>query len=285
MLLTRHELDGHAAFHDEGAFLLSSCPFPGDIPLGRYELPRRSGDAHLYRLTHPLAEAVLTQAKQRALPPAEIHFDYRGHGGKITLLEPLAGQSGWLALSRCTLESLNQAEDHLIFAAVTDDGQLLDEETARRLFTLPGRTATPLPVGAGPGVWAGRLDERTQRCQAAIQEERAQRNAQCFEAEAEKLDGWADDLKLGLEREIKDIDREIREARRVATRALTLEDKLAGQKQIKTLEAQRNQKRRSLFDAQDRVDQQREALIAQIEGKLAQTMTVDPLFALRWTLS
>lgn len=93
------------------------------------------------------------------------------------------------------------------------------------------------------------------------------------------------DRKLGLEREIKDIDREIKEARRAATRAVTLEDKLSGQKQIKALEAQRNQKRRSLFDAQDRVDQQREVLIAEIEGKLAQTMTVDPLFALRWTLT
>lgn len=32
--------------------------------------------------------------------------------------------------------------------------------------------------------------------------------------------------------------------------ALSLEEKLAGQKQIKALEALRNQKRRSLFDAQ-----------------------------------
>ena len=44
--------------------------------------------------------------------------------------------------------------------------------------------------------------------------------------------------------------------------------KLAGQKQIKALEAQRNQKRRTLFDAQDQVDRQRDELIALIEGKL-----------------
>ena len=75
-----------------------------------------------------------------------------------------------------------------------------------------------------------------------------------FEAEADKLDGWADDLKLGLEREIKELDRQIKEARRAATTALTLEEKLAGQKQIKALEAQRNEKRRSLFDAQDDVE-------------------------------
>ncbi|EGQ60570.1 helicase, SNF2 family, putative, partial [Acidithiobacillus sp. GGI-221] len=67
--------------------------------------------------------------------------------------------------------------------------------------------------------------------------------------------------------------------------ALTLEEKLAGQKQIKALEAQRNQKRRSLFDAQDQVDRQREELIAQIEGKLNQHATDEKLFALRWSLA
>jgi adenine-specific DNA-methyltransferase len=60
----------------------------------------------------------------------------------------------------------------------------------------------------------------------------------------------------GLERDIKEIDRLIKEARPAATTALTLEEKLAGQKQIKALEAQRNQKRRSLFDAQDRSGRQ-----------------------------
>lgn len=39
----------------------------------------------------------------------------------------------------------------------------------------------------------------------------AERNAQFFEAEIEKLDGWADDLKPCLEREIKEIDRELNE--------------------------------------------------------------------------
>lgn len=102
--------------------------------------------------------------------------------------------------------------------------------------------------------------------------------------EVNKLDGWADDLKLGLEREIKEFDRQIREARRAATVALTLEEKLTGQKQIRTLEAQRNEKRRALFDARDKVDEQREELIAEIEGKLAQQTSMSHLFTIRWTL-
>jgi len=283
MQLTRHELHGHAEFLGDSSFRLKALPFPektAEIPLGLYELPRRSGEAHLYRLNHPLAEAVVAQAKSRALLLAEVHFDYGKHEGKVTLLRPFVGQSGWLSLSLLSVESLDQAEDHLIFAAGTDDGQVLDEEVAARLLTLPGSVA-----GTNQGQQAHATFETIiQQRQAAIQRSISERNARFFEAEAEKLDGWADDLKVGLEREIKDLDRQIKEARRAATTALTLEEKLAGQKQIKALEAQRNQKRRSLFDAQDQVDKQREELIAQIEGKLAQVTRLENLFRLRWQL-
>jgi adenine-specific DNA-methyltransferase len=91
-------------------------------------------------------------------------------------------------------------------------------------------------------------------------------------------------LKVGLEREIKELDRQIKEARRAATAALTLEEKLAGQKQIKALEAQRSQKRRALFDAQDEIDRQREQLISDIEGKLQQRVSLTRLFSIRWRL-
>lgn len=124
----------------------------------------------------------------------------------------------------------------------------------------------------------------TAKRQAAIQLSVSERNARFYEAEADKLDGWADDLKVGLEREIKEFDRVIKEARRAATTALTLEEKLAGQKQIKAFESQRNEKRRSLFEAQDAIDKQREVLIGNIEGKLQQAATLVSLFALRWVL-
>jgi ERCC4-related helicase len=285
MQLTRHELDGQAEFLGDASFRLAENPFPDQvsaIPLGLYELPRRSGEAHLYRLNHPLAERIVAQAKGRALPPAEIGFDYGLHDGKVTTLEPYIGKSGWLSLSLFSVESLDQAEDHLIFSAITDDGESLDEGVAQRLMTLPCASA-PRPLSEGTKA-DGALDAFTQHRQAAIQRDISERNARIFEAEADKLDGWADDLKVGLEREIKELDRQIKETRRAATTALTLEDKLAGQKQIKALEAQRNQKRRSLFDAQDQVDRQREELIAVIEGKLNQATTLQPLFMLRWGL-
>lgn len=280
MQLTRHELRDHAEFQGDATFCLHSHPFTPSqqIPLGRYDLPRRTGEAHLYRHNHPLAEALVERAKGRLLPSAEVHFDYDNHAGKISILEPLRGKSGTLTASLFSIESLDQGEDHLILSAVGDDGAVLDQETAARLLSLPGEVLgeiAELPNQA-------QLEGLTGQRQSAIQKGISERNGRFFEAEADKLDGWADDLKLGLEREIKELDRQIKEARRFATAALTLEEKLFGQKQIKALESQRNQKRRSLFEAQDQVDRQREELIAQIEGKLRQRTALAQLFSIRW---
>ncbi|MEI6820163.1 MAG: SNF2-related protein [Verrucomicrobiota bacterium] len=281
--LTRHELGGHARFLNDSTFELTQQPFAvagSAIPLGRYELPRRSGEAHLYRLGHPLAEAVIAQAMGRELPAAEVTFRYADHGSKISILEPLHGQSGWLTVSQFTVDSMDQAEDHLIFAASTDDGGLLDEDQAERLLSLPASvTGAVLDLSAPEAAHSF-----TAARQIEIQRDISARNAQYFEAEAGKLDGWADDLKVGLEREIKEFDRLIQEIRRAAVTALTLEEKLASQKQIKAVEAQRNDKRRSLFEAQDAIDQQRESLIGKIEGKLEQSAKLALLFTLRWRL-
>lgn len=278
--LTQHELEGCATFLSDSSFRLDSCPFSGEIPLGLYELPRRSGDAHLYRLGHPLADAVLAQAKARALPIAEIDLDYDAHEGRVSVLEPLRGSSGYLSAALFSVESLDQAEDHLLVAAIRDSGEPLDEETARRLLTVPGAVNSQGTLVEPPDA----LTELIRQRESAIRQVIGERNGRFFEAEAEKLEGWADDLKLGLERELKELDRQIRDGRRGAAGALSLEDKLAAQKRIKSLETQRREKRRSLFDAQDAVDAKRDALIGEIEAKLTQRTQIAPLFSFRWRL-
>jgi adenine-specific DNA-methyltransferase len=278
MQLTRFELRDHAEFVSDSAFRLNSCPFKGEIPLGLYELPRRTGESHLYRLAHPLAQLVLEQAKNRALDPAELTFEYGTHDGKVSVVKPLIGQSGIVNLSLFTVEALDQTEDYLLATGVTDDGNALDEETLRRLFSLPATvTRSPVPIPQHPT-----LEKLAVERQDVIRRHISKRNAEFFELEVEKLDSWAEDLKVGLEREIKEFDRQIKEARKAAVAALTLEEKLAGQKQIKAIEAERGKRRRALFDAQDEIDRRREQLIAEVEGKLEQRVFTQSMFSLYW---
>jgi adenine-specific DNA-methyltransferase len=112
-----------------------------------------------------------------------------------------------------------------------------------------------------------------------------ERNGRFFDEEVIKLDGWSDDLKQGLEREIKDLDRQIRECRKTSAMAAALKDKLEAQKALKSLETERNRKRRELFDAQDAIDAQRDELIGRIEKQLRQRHTLNPVFTFRWRLA
>jgi ERCC4-related helicase len=281
--LTRYELAQEAEFVSEDSFRLDRLPdglSTAEVPLGLYELPRKSDTAHTYRMGHPLAEMLVQRAQNRDLPPAEIQFNYSEYKGKITVLEEFRGMSGYLSLSMLEIEALGQIEDYLVFSAFTEDEQELEPETAKRLLSLPGRV-----INRSIEIIDERLINQTQHSVNQIQQRVAERNVSFFEEETKKLDGWAEDLKVVLEREIKEMDRQIKEAKRAATAAVDLQSKLAGQKQVKALEAQRSQQRRSLFDTQDEIDRQRDELIAQTELQLEQKSELQCLFKIRWHLA
>lgn len=101
----------------------------------------------------------------------------------------------------------------------------------------------------------------------------------------DKLDRWAEDVKFTLERELKDLDGEIRSARKTSKTAVVLTEKLEAQKLIKTLEQRRTAKRRQLFDAQDDVDKKRSELIEEIERQLKTKAQCETVFTIRWALA
>jgi adenine-specific DNA-methyltransferase len=283
--LTRHELRDHAEFVGDSSFRLTSSPFPEEaarIPLGLYELPRRSGEAHLYRLGHPLAEAIIHRAKSRDLPIQELHFSYSDHEGRISSLEPYLGISGWMTVSLLNVDTYDQGEDHLLVAAQTDQRSSLEPEVAARLLSLPGEIKGVIKDQHAP---PETLPLILQSVQEGVLHEISERNNTFFEEEVEKLDTWTEDLKKGLEREIKEMDALIKEARREARAGVNLEAKLAAHQKVHELEQKRTQKRRDLFEEQDRLDQEREKLIAEVGQKLKPLTKITPLFTIRWHLS
>jgi len=286
MDLTRAELADCASFDAHG-FVLHGRPgnaagsIDADaIPTGRYELPRRSGEAHLYRLGHPLAEWVVHQAKARDLPNARLLFDYDAHGTQISTLKAYRGQTGWLTLALLEVTALGNQEQHLLVAASTRDGVALAEDDPEKLLRLP---ATLRPAGLFDAAGAI-LPADVEACKAALLRDIHQRNLGYFEQEVQKLDAWADDLKLGLEQEIKAIDREIKEVRRTAAISPTLEEKLSWLKKQRELEGKRSKLRRELFARQDEVEAQRNDLISQLEAQLQQRVEERTLFTVEWEL-
>jgi superfamily II DNA/RNA helicase len=275
--LTRFEMDGEAQFDEERPRFRYSGPHARH---GWYNLDWKAADKaneHFYRPDHPLAVRLIEQAVGRKLPAVEMTFDYTNHPSKISILEPLVGQSGWLEVSKLTVEAV-ETDEFLILAARTDGNKPLDDDICRKLLSLPGVTGGQ-PV-TSPDLSALRDGEVKARLG-----EIENRNGEFFDEEVLKLDRWSEDLKLSLERDIKDLDKQIRELRRTAALAQSLQDKLTHQKQVRELERRRNTRRRELFDAQDSIDLQREDLIAKIEKQLQQRSSCHALFTIRWGLT
>lgn len=284
MDLTQSTLAEHADFDAEG-FMLKRLPkeLPGElqgIALGRYELPRKSGEAHLYRIHHPLAQAIIAQAKNLDCQSARLKFDYQAYGSRISTLENYRGQSGQLVARLISISVLNGTEQHLLIAAVTDSGELLQADDPEKLLKLPACVLGETTQIRIQTALATDIDRRRQQ----LQNEANNRNLGYFEQEVQKLDDWADDLKHGLEQDIKETDREIKEARRTAATATTLEEKLAWQKKQRELENKRNKQRKELFYKQDEIESQRNQLIEQLEEQLKQKIEEKELFFIEWEM-
>ena len=315
MRFTHAALNGHAEFdEDDTGFNLKTLPacLPADvesiIPLGRYELPRRSEEAHIYRLAHPLAQSLIEQAQQQILQPSKLVFDYDAYGSKVSVIEEMRGRSGVLLVQKLRVRSLGASEEHMLTAAIDSVGNIHDQDITERLLNIPGHAIavsrlhslplqTDLPnahttaeqnmldfAAANVSVPAA-LEAEIGRQKSRILSNLETRNLSFFALETEKLDSWADDLKVGLEREIKELDRQIKEARTKSKGAATLAEKLEAQKEQRDHEANRDRKRRELFQRQDEIQNRRDGLIDELEKQLSQQLTVLPLFACEWEIS
>lgn len=282
--LTRHVLDGAARFDDQTlSFDLSSSPEAG-APSGRYHLIRKGQpvpeDGHVYRLTHPLGEHVLDTARRYNTPHEELAFELAGSPQRIAALEQLPSRSGWLELNLLELQSF-QLEEHLVFSAQTDDGRWLDAEACQRMLELPGWvTGRQNDSAKVPANFEANVRRQIEAALTKALEE----NNTYFQAEREKLDQWAEDQLLAAEQSLHDTKARLKDAKRRARAAGTVEEQATVQEEIKTLERQQRRQRQEIFDVEDEIEAKRDALIASLERRLNQRSHSVPLFRIRWLL-
>lgn len=144
--ITRFYLNDSAIFGSDGhSFVLRHNPFPDEqIHPGPYRIGKNVEDVNLYRLGHPLAQKIVASCASEELPTAELVYDYSASPLKVSILDPLVGKVGYLAASRLTVTTF-EPEDHVILSAITDEGELLDGEQCRRLFSI-GATVAAQPL-------------------------------------------------------------------------------------------------------------------------------------------
>jgi len=277
--VTRHELAEHATFDDAYlTFILNSQPDGSSAPTGGYHLSKTSLDGHRYRIGHLLAQHVIANAGSRKLNGAELIFDYSAWPQKAVSLEPFIGKSGTMTVQKLSIRGSDD-QDHIIIAAITDDGVRLKHKVAMRLFDLPSKANGQAALDAPESVKSVVESERQ-----AILDELSTRQAMWFDDEMDKLDNWAEDKRAGLKADLKELDDQIKALKKEIRQIGNLPDKLTRQKKIRPLEKKRDEAWRAYDAAAKEIEVQKDNLLDQVEERLGQKVTEEELFTIRFEI-
>ncbi len=289
--LTQWALADRARFYNgELIFDLEKSPSP-QIAQGRYHLIRKPTDTvqpewayetdrFLYRISHPLGEYVIEKAKNAVCPPAEIIFDVSHHPTKLTIVEALKGEAGYLTLQKLAIDSYEH-EEYLLFAGFTDNARLLNEETMEKLFLCEATMQAPITVS--PHV-QGDLAVQAERCVADTIKRSMERNNQHFREECNRLDQWADDMVNAAEKALSDTKEQLKALKRQSRQVSSLQEQGEIQQKIAALERQRHRQQQEIFKVEDEIMTKRDSLIEGLKMGLAHKTAVEPLFTIRWVV-
>lgn len=279
---SQYALAPYAQFESkQPIFTLQQLPPSVTAPTGRYQLVRGKSQtdlfAHAYRLSHPLGEWVLQHSLAAATPTASVCFDYSKHGSKISQIEALVGQSGWLQLTHLQITAFETSE-YLLFTGISDSGQLLDQELCEKLM---GIAASKAPAAIDMTAPAALL-ANSERQVAATIAHAVDTNQRLFNEEREKLEKWAEDKLFAAEENLRNTKAKIAQLKRDARKAETMQEQAAIQKELAELERSQRKQRQEIFDVEDEIIEKRDELIDSLQQRMQEKTETQILFTLHW---
>ncbi len=279
-------LDDRANFDEQNLELELAKPPSPQIDAGRYRLisAARSDDdyaateAHLLRLSSALGQWLLDKAKSQTLPVATVQFDVTHNDRQISMLKPLIGHRGHLHLEKLTLDS-DAREEFLLFTAVDDTGENLDQEQTHRLLDTPGVVLGPTNLD---DVIMQRLAaDNDLLVQSSLNRASEAGNVRFRQAQ-NQLNQWADDKIDAAQQQLDTLRKQLRDARRQVDLADSLQVQHQATQRVAQLEAQRRRARSNINDVEDEVEAQRQTLIRQLQARCQQQHTRETLFTIRF---
>jgi len=226
------------------------------------------GDVFLRR-EDPLYESWLQESLSAQLSPVAIRFCHSDSERNISFFDANPGIKGVLSVDKLSYNGLSH-EEHLLFSVITEDGTLMDDDIVNSMLSLPAEI-----IGACPSESPELVQLRETRLgtqQAQVEEV----NKQYYLNECDKLDAYSEDLKEGLQRKRKELDKLIKEKEKEFRTSTNLPlDRIISMKdEINKLKDKRKKMQREIYQQEDEIDMQRDKLQEEIRQKLNRTAKI-----------
>lgn len=228
-----------------------------------------------------LADQLIQQARSRDLTPAILRFDYGSYQGNMGDVALLRGQSGWMRVAQVRLKTKAKIYDELVFAALSDNGTVINSETASRMLYVPATTESLGTVSPPERALTQAMDARQTEIIGMAQD----RLSSFLTEEEERLDAWREDAKVSFDQQIKALSKEVTEKKKLARATLGLEEKISIQREAKALQRQVDDLQHQLYTRLREIDDKRERMLDDIADQLNLTPEITPLFTVRWSLA
>lgn len=232
-----------------------------------------------YRPNCALGEWTIAKAKSLETPFAEVTFDISHYEGKISVVEALRGKSGFLRLDRMAVKSLDNQE-FLLFSAASDDGKLLDPNTAEKMFRL-SQSVTNSDQDLLADM-SELLEKNAVQYAKATATQVGEENNAHFKDATDKIIRWSEDQIAAATHRIEtlrarqlEVEREIRHAR-------TLDEQAPFQKEFDEIRRKIRKARANVISVEDETDRKRHDLLDSLQRRLAPEVNRETLFTIRW---
>lgn len=263
------------------SFTLSNSPVDSEqqFSTGSYRMGKDVYDAYTYRVGHPLAQYVISKAKEQDTSrKACIVFDYTDSSEKMFVIENEVGKKGILSAKVIHYHSQKDEEDCIISVAMNDEGQIMPDDFVEKLLSISGRIANV----TFPEIDDSRLKAEMDHKQDVVSEHIALRDKEFINDESEKIERWAEDQTFTLEEEVRNVKKQIKECEREFRNEKDDHRRRELQSEVISLQRTLKQKRRELFDVEDEIMARRNELIAEIDNSLNKSAKEEYLFTIAW---
>lgn len=271
--ITRYYLQNLAKFEAEDyTFKLSDS---GE----KYTLNKRRTDAKHYRIQSDVAQKILARAKAEKTEKAHLIFDLASSPFRYNELEQLRGTKGVLKISNLAVHSDIEQHDTLILSGVTTDHQLLTENNLRDLLNLKIETEAFAKFETDA---LEKLHQKNKKQKLDFMEKT---DAAFMQREFTKFEHWADDKIRALEIELKEERSKLRDLEREQHKENILAEELVAlQEKISRIKRKYNRLRQEIYDREDEINEERDAMIDEAKRKLTRTIKEEELFTVSFEI-